>query len=210
MVPLVSLRPAHAPRLRPVHRAPHFPLGHRPAVFFGLVLLSASRALSLSLSLSLWCRLPRLCVQIQEITRGWPTRRRPQLLSRLFLGCFLGKSIGQCPRQTVLSRTVGAPPTSSRSPLKYGAGRGSGGGNRIVTQMRSLGIGQVLSRNFQLTLPLVEGGNAVRFSLLCFFSVWFLSFAVFWQSSLLLRVGYCEKFSGANFCFCFLFGPLCF
>ena len=52
---------------------------------------------------------------------------------------------------------------------KVGAGRGSGGGNRIVTQMRSLGLGQVLSRNFSLTLPLVEGGNAVCFSLLCFF-----------------------------------------
>ena len=51
---------------------------------------------------------------------------------------------------------------------KIGAGRGNGGGNRTVTQMRSLGIGQVLSHNFQLTLPLVEGGNAVRLSLLCF------------------------------------------
>ena len=43
-----------------------------------------------------------------------------------------------------------------------------------------------------------------------FFSVWFLSFAVFWQSSLLLRAGFCEKFSGANFCFCSLFGSVCF
>ena len=37
-----------------------------------------------------------------------------------------------------------------------------------------------------------------------------MSFAVFWRSSLLLRVGLCDKFSGANFCFCSLFGSLCF
>ena len=37
----------------------------------------------------------------------------------------------------------------------------------------------------------------------CFFVVWFSSFAVFWQSSLFLRVGLCDKFSGANFCFLF-------
>ena len=86
--------------------------------FVFVVGVSLSLSLFLSLSLSLWCRSPRLCVQIRENTRGWPTRRRPQLSSRLFLVCFLGKSIGQCPGQTVLSRTVGAPPTSSRSPLK--------------------------------------------------------------------------------------------
>ena len=57
VVPLVSLRPAHALRLQPVHRAPHFPPGvaPAPAVFFvfGLFSLSASRSLYLSLSISL-------------------------------------------------------------------------------------------------------------------------------------------------------------
>ena len=40
--------------------------------------------------------------------------------------------------------------------------------------------------------------------------VWFLSFAVFWRSSILLRVGLCDKFSGANFCFSLSFCGLVF
>ena len=54
VVPLVSLRPAHALRLQPVHRAPHFPLGMAPApaVFFlSFSVFVVGVALSLSISL---------------------------------------------------------------------------------------------------------------------------------------------------------------
>ena len=37
-----------------------------------------------------------------------------------------------------------------------------------------------------------------------------MSFAAFWRSSLHLRAGFCDNFSGANFCFCFLFWVLMF
>ena len=78
VVPLVSLRPAHALRLQPVHRAPHFPLGvaPAPAVFFVLFCfrcrrLSLSLSLSvLSLSLSLKCRSPLLASTHERIDGG--------------------------------------------------------------------------------------------------------------------------------------------
>ena len=177
-------------------------------VFFWFVFV-VGVSLSLSLSLSLWCRSPLLCKHLRENTWGWPTRRRPQLLSRLFLASFGGKSIGQCPGQFVLSCRC-SPHFLPQSP-KVGAGRGSGGGNRIVTQMRSLGIGQVLSRKFLLTLPLVERGNAVRFSLLCFFfrsgfcPLPFFGKVLFFSGSV-----FAKNFRERAFVFAFFFGLLCF
>ena len=76
--------------------------------------------------------------------------------------------------------------------------------------MRSLGIGQVRLHNFSLALPFVTGGNAVRFVFLCFFRSGSCPLPFFWQSPLLLRAGFCETFSGANFCFCSFFGSVCF
>ena len=70
----------------------------------------------------------------------------------------------------------------------------------VLSQMRSLSIGQVRSLNRCLLSPLSEWEMLSVF-LTCVFVVWFLSSAVFWQSSLLLKVGLCDKFSGANFCF---------
>ena len=110
----------------------------------------------------------------------------------------MGKSIGQWPGLPVLSCRC-SPHFLPLSP-KVGAGRGNGGGNRIVTQMRSLSIGQVRSLKCACSPPCLKGEMLSVF-LICVFVVWFLSFAVFWQSSLLLRVGLCNKFSGANFCF---------
>ena len=92
----------------------------------------------------------------------------PTIITIVFFGAsFGGRASDSVPDSNVPNCRC-SPHFLPQSP-KVGAGRGSGGGNRIVTQMRSLGIGQVLSRKFLLTLPLVEGGNAVRFSLLCFF-----------------------------------------
>ena len=85
------------------------------------------------------------------------------------LASFWGKSIGQCPGQSALNCRC-SPHFLPQSP-KVGAGRGSGGGNRIVTQMRSLGIGPVLSHIFGFALPRFEGGNAVHFSFLRFFGL---------------------------------------
>ena len=93
----------------------------------------------------------------------------PPIIITIVFRFFRGKSTGQRPGQTVLSCRC-SPHSLPQSP-KAGAGRGNGGGNRIVTQMRSLGIGQVRSHNFSLALPFVEGGNAVRFFFLCFFGL---------------------------------------
>ena len=116
--------PGHAPLHRPVPRAPLVPLGHRPAVLLLVCFRCRRLAFSLSLSLSLWFRSPADCMQTRVYTRGWPTRRRPQLSSRLFLGCFGGRASDSVPDS--LSRTVGAPPIPSRSPLKQGPEEGMG------------------------------------------------------------------------------------
>ena len=79
---------------------------------------------------------------------------------------FLGRTVPRT--DSIVPNCQCSPHFLPQSP-KVGAGRGSGGGNRIVTQMRSLGIGQVRSYIFSLALPFVEGGNAVRFFFLCFF-----------------------------------------
>ena len=64
-------------------------------------------------------------------------------------------------------RSVVAPPTPFLSnAVKDGPGRGWGTitqGNRTVTHCRV----------FVAVFPLLEGGNAVRFFIFCFFSVWF-------------------------------------
>ena len=68
--------------------------------FWFVFVVGVSLSLSLCLSLSPWCRSPLRCKHVQEKKWGWPTRRRPLLLSRLFfLASFGGKSIGQCPGQ---------------------------------------------------------------------------------------------------------------
>ena len=102
---------------------------------------------------------------------GVAYKTAPPIIITIVFGLFFGEEHRTVPRtDSTVPNCRCSPHFLPQSP-KVGAGRGSGGGNRIVTQMRSLGIGQVLSRNFQLTLPLVEGGNAVRFSLLCFFGL---------------------------------------
>ena len=68
----------------------------------------------------------------------------------------------------------------------------------------------VLSRKCLVLFPSDEGGSAPRFFHLCFLQSCSRLFAVFWQSSLLLRVGLRDKFSGANFCFLLSFCGLVF
>ena len=180
------------------------------SVFVVGVALSLSLSLSLfSLSLSLF-RVGRPCLQayIREHTGVAYQTAPPIIITIVFLASFWGKSIGQRPGQSVLSCRC-SPHSLPQSP-KVGAGRGNGGGNRIVTQMRSLGLGQVRSHICSLALPFVEGGNAVRFSLLCLFRSGSCPLPFFGQSSLLLRAGFCENFSGANFCFRFPFWVLLF
>ena len=99
---------------------------------------------------------------------GVAYKTAPPITMTIVFGLFFGGRASDRVPDSNVPNCRCSPHFLPQSP-KVGAGRGSGGGNRIVTQMRSLGIGQVLSRKFLITLPPVEGGNAVRFSLLCFF-----------------------------------------
>ena len=135
--------------------------------FFGFF-VGVSLSLSLSLSLSGVGRPGCACRHNRTdgggLQDGAPTYYHDDFL----LASFWGKSIGQCPGQSALNCRCS--PHFPQSP-KVGAGRGSGGGNRIVTQMRSLGVGPVLSHIFGFALPRLEGGNAVHFSFLRFFGL---------------------------------------
>ena len=162
--PLCSLRPGHGHRLRPVLLRLQLHLGQRPAPVF-LVSLSASRSLSLSLS---GVGRPGCACRHDSTDGGGLQDGAPNYYHDGFLlASFWGRSIGQCPGQSALNCRC-SPHFLPQSP-KVGAGRGSGGGNRIVTQTRSLGIGPVLSHIFGFALPRFEGGNAVLFSFLRFF-----------------------------------------
>ena len=168
--PLCSLRPGHGHRLRPVLLRLQLHLGQRPAPVF-LVSLSASRSLSRSLSLSLsGVGRPGCACRHNRTDGGGLQDGAPNYYHDGFLlASFWGKSIGQCPGQSALNCRC-SPHFLPQSP-KVGAGRGSGGGNRIVTQMRSLGIGPVLSHIFGFALPRFEGGNAVHFFFAFFFGL---------------------------------------
>ena len=140
-------------------------------VFVVGVSLSLSLSLSLCLSLSLSGVGRPCCASIYKRIRGGGLQDgAPYYYHDCFFWLLLGGRASDSVPDSIVPNCRCSPHFLPQSP-KVGAGRGSGGGNRIVTQMRSLGIGQVLSRNFLLTLPPVEGGNAVRFSLLCFFGL---------------------------------------
>ena len=134
--------------------------------------LSLSLCLSLSLSLS-----PRLYMHAFVIDRQGvayqtaPPGGPPHCNYDGFR--FLGQSAGQWPGLPVLSCRC-SPHFLPLSP-KVGAGRGSGGCNRTVTQTRSLSTEQVLSHNCWFALPLFEG-ECCPFFHLCFFVAWILSF----------------------------------
>ena len=76
--------------------------------------------------------------------------------------------------------------------------------------MRSLGIGQVLSRNFSLTLPPCGRGKCCPFFSFVFFSVWFLSFAVFLAKFSSSKGRFLRKIFGSELLFLLSFWALMF
>ena len=129
----------------------------------------------------------------------------PPIIITIVLACFWGESIGQRPGQTVLSCRC-SPHFLPQSP-KVGAGRGNGGGNRIVTQMRSLGLGQVMLRNCLLALsPFLKGEMLSVFFFFVFCGL-VLVLCRFFGKVLFFLGSVCA--TGTNFCFCSLFGSVC-
>ena len=102
------------------------------------------------------------------------------------VGFFRGQSMGQCPGRSI--QNCPCSPHFLPQPSKIEAGRGSGGAT-VLSDKRSC----------------VSGGLPVFF---CFVQSGSCPLPFFWQSSPFLRVGLCDKFSGASFCllfsFCFL------
>ena len=119
----------------------------------------------------------------------------------------LGMSMGQCPGRSV--QNCPCSPHFLPQPSKTEAGRGSGGATVLSDKCLCMTDGPYCHANDWCSCPLTKGEMLSVF-FICVFFVCFAPFAVFWQSSLLLRVGLRDKFSGANFCFRSLFGSLCF
>ena len=152
----------------------------------GLVCLGGGGPLSLSLSLSLSAvRLAmHVCVIPRERGGGLPDGAPSY--DHNCLGFFREMSMGQCPGRSV--QNCPCSPHFLPQPSKTEAGRGSGGATVLSDKCFCATGGPYCHANDWCSSPLTKGEMLLVFSFV-FFVVWFLSFAVFWQSSLLLRVG---------------------
>ena len=213
--------PGHAPRLRPVHlRLPiHQGIPPAPVVFFcffsssrrwwwGLVCLGVGGPLSLSLSLSLSAVRLAMHVCLLPRERGGGLPDGAPSYDHNCLGFFREMSMGQCPGRSV--QNCPCSPHFLPQPSKTEAGRGSGGATVLSDKCFCTTGGPYCHANDWCSSPLTKGEMLSVFFICVFCGLVFVLCRFFWQSSLLLRAGFCDKFSGANFCFCFLFGSLCF
>ena len=108
----------------------------------------------------------------------------------------LGMRMGQCPGRSV--QNCPCSPHFLPQPSKKETGRGSGGATVLSDKCSCVSGGPCCHDNACCFSPLAKGETLPVFSFFLFLGGWFLSFAFFWQSSLLLRADLRDKFSGAN------------
>ena len=134
----------------------------------------------------------------------------PPIIITIVLACFWGESIGQRPGQTVLSCRCS--PLFLPQSLKVGARKRKWGRQPYChTSAFARSRAGNAMQLFACSLPLLKGEMLSVFFFFCFLWSGSCPLPFFGKkNSLLLRFGLCDKFSGANFCFCSFFGSVCF